>query len=687
MEYSLQNLNKQTQLNTITLEDIINKLNLIGFEVDDVIIQPLTFNPLIDDICLTLKIPANREDLLNEILLLKEFSTIFSLEKYEMWKHLKKNYLFVLKQKYFQKYNYQSSFILSDLPNIAIYNVKIDNFEYFIIPLWLKEKLKNFGFETTNTLNDILNLVCLEWGQKIDFYFDQHAPNLNDNFYCNRLIKEEIFIDLNHNEYILPIGTIVLKNSEARILNVLGIVTPLIKSNKNLNKTIVFEAIFYDIHSNPLNLTTINTNLSFRYLRKSFLEHLKFSFQRLLTLFEILSPSSTLKLEKYSTYSKILSLKVTYILKLKKSSLLKFLNMEYYDANIFKKAGLVIVGNTKNEIYFKISNYRKDLSREIDLIEEYCRFIGYDNFKEILPKKSINYFLKAENKYKFIKEFFLNFGLSEIINSSIQEEKRKKKQSLLLNNPLNNDFFLLRTELVSKIIENFENNLRLGFLNNNFFEIGRTFKKVKNKIIEEDKIAGIFQSFFKKDSSRSSLDWFINKSFFEKFFKLFGYKEIFIEPIISTLDLFHPKRSVLFKTKNKVLGVFGEVHPKFNFKNPVYIFELNLNEFSDWRKNNLILNYDEYSKYPSITKDISFLINKSSSFTNLEKEIKTICNNLINIYYFDIYLDPLNIDLIFIGIRLEFQSSLATLTNEEIDKEMIKIKKILVSNFNANFKN
>jgi len=686
MEYSLHNLNKQTQLNKITSESIINKLNLIGFEVDDIIIQPLIYNSLINDIRLILKIPANREDLLNEILLLNEFSTIFSLKKYKTWKNLKKNYLFLLKQKYTQKYNYQSSLIFSDLSNIAIYNLKIENFESFMIPLWIKEKLKNFGFQTTNSLNDILNLVCLEWGQKIDFYFNQNITNLNENFYCNRLLKEEIFVDFNNNQYILPIGTIVLKNSESKILNVLGILTPLIESNKKLKKTIFFEAIFYDIHSNSLNLTTINTNLSFRYLRKSFLDHLRFSFQRLLTLFEILSPSLNLKIEKYSTYSKVLNLKVTSILKLKKNSLLKFLNIKDFDINVFKKAGLIIVGNTKKEIYFKISNSRKDLSREIDLIEEYCRFIGYDNFKEILPKKSMNCFLKSENKYKFIKEFFLNFGFNETINSSIQEETMKKNQSILINNPLNNDFFLLRTELVSKIIENFENNLRLGFSNNNFFEIGRSFKKIKNQIIEEDKISGIFQSFSKKNVAQSSIDWFINKSFFENFFKLFGYKDIIIEPIISTFDLFHPKRSILFKTKNKILGVFGEVHPRFNFKIPTYVFELNLNDFKDWRKNSSISNYQEYSKYPSITKDISFLINKNTNFNNLKNEIQNICNNLKNIYFFDIYFNPSNINQISIGIRLEFQSFWITLTNEEIEKEITKIKNILNSKFEVHLK-
>lgn len=89
MEYSLQSLTKQTELNEITLENIVNKLNLIGFEVDDIIIEPLIFNQFINDIRLLIKIPANREDLLTETLLLNELSTIFSLKKYEIWKNLK----------------------------------------------------------------------------------------------------------------------------------------------------------------------------------------------------------------------------------------------------------------------------------------------------------------------------------------------------------------------------------------------------------------------------------------------------------------------------------------------------------------------------------------------------------------------------------------------------------------------
>jgi phenylalanyl-tRNA synthetase beta chain len=126
---------------------------------------------------------------------------------------------------------------------------------------------------------------------------------------------------------------------------------------------------------------------------------------------------------------------------------------------------------------------------------------------------------------------------------------------------------------------------------------------------------------------------------------------------------------------------------KFNFKTSIYIFELNLKEFGDWRKTSSISIYKEYSKYPSIIKDISFIIDKNVNFENVKDIVQKSCENLKNIYFFDIYFDPLNFQQINIGIRLEFQSLLETLTNEQIENEIQKVKEILIKDFKITFKN
>jgi hypothetical protein len=89
MEYSLYRLNKCANLNKINLSDIVDKLNLIGFEVDDIFNERLLTNKFINNIRLLIEVPSNRQDLLNEQLFLKELATIFLFEVYELWKTLK----------------------------------------------------------------------------------------------------------------------------------------------------------------------------------------------------------------------------------------------------------------------------------------------------------------------------------------------------------------------------------------------------------------------------------------------------------------------------------------------------------------------------------------------------------------------------------------------------------------------
>ena len=72
MEYSLNDLNQSSDLNNINLKELVEDLNLIGFEVDNVFEETLKVNSFYKNFRLLLKIPANREDLLTEHLLTKE---------------------------------------------------------------------------------------------------------------------------------------------------------------------------------------------------------------------------------------------------------------------------------------------------------------------------------------------------------------------------------------------------------------------------------------------------------------------------------------------------------------------------------------------------------------------------------------------------------------------------------------
>ena len=66
MQYSLQQLNKIANLKELKINDVIDKLNLIGLEVDEIFNEKLENNKYVDNTRLLIAIPSNREDLLNE---------------------------------------------------------------------------------------------------------------------------------------------------------------------------------------------------------------------------------------------------------------------------------------------------------------------------------------------------------------------------------------------------------------------------------------------------------------------------------------------------------------------------------------------------------------------------------------------------------------------------------------------
>ena len=97
--------------------------------------------------------------------------------------------------------------------------------------------------------------------------------------------------------------------------------------------------------------------------------------------------------------------------------------------------------------------------------------------------------------------------------------------------------------------------------------------------------------------------------------------------------------------------------------------------------------FQNFSKYPMITKDLSFVISKDENFYNLKSEVEITSFFLKKVEFFDIYFDDNSVNLINVGIRLDFQSTDENFTTEVIEKELNKIKLLLITKFQADFKN
>ena len=244
MEYSLYYLNKQAKLKDLKITEIIDKLNLIGFEVDDIFEESVMTNKFLNDTRLLIEIPSNRQDLLNEKLFLHEKSTIFMLEVYKIWKVLQPNYSFILNQ-HNKKHSKQIvKQIESSLNHILVYKFELENCFVKKSPLWIQQKLQNRGLESFNNLDDFLNLIILEYGSTItsSLFKENHQ-----GYEIERSVENTKF-----NGTEIPSGSILLKDKENQIICVLGVLN-FIEDVTNKN-TLSLEGFFYDIHENILDL-------------------------------------------------------------------------------------------------------------------------------------------------------------------------------------------------------------------------------------------------------------------------------------------------------------------------------------------------------------------------------------------------------------------------------------------------
>ena len=144
---------------------------------------------------------------------------------------------------------------------------------------------------------------------------------------------------------------------------------------------------------------------------------------------------------------------------------------------------------------------------------------------------------------------------------------------------------------------------------------------------------------------------------------------------------FHPGVCADIIIDGKKIGVIGRVHPNIS-KEEIYVFELNLDALYGRTSS---LKYKAAYKYPSIEKDMAFVVDKDIPVTDLIKTIKNASNRTLqDIKVFDVYSGK-NIadDKKSIAFNLVFNGLDHTLTDNEVMDVFDKIIKQVENKYHA----
>ena len=704
MQVPLEWIKELIDIETIELEELIERLTLGGFEVEEVLeVDVNNKKQTVLDISAT----ANRSDsvsiqgISSEIasLLDKPVNQVTYTQKIIDWK---------------QKLATKKKSMLSDLGCSTFLILEIRNVDDLTVPTWIKEKLISAGISPMNNLLDFQTYILLETGYPFAFYdlekIQKKVSSSKLNFSIEKATNNQDFLGSNNTRYKLNDSNLIIKANNFPI-SIAGIIEHKEYVYSETTNSLLIEGSIFNaakIRQQSRNLG-LRTDRSARYEKSLKQTYLIESLYRLISLLRVNNPNVLCKLSTffqeneedlkviklhYSTIKEILGpiSKINnddseFIPPKKVSDYFQRLNFEfsYQDSELTWDV--------------QIPNLRSDdITREIDLIEEVGRLHGFNNFLTTLPKitrigtEDLSYQTR-----KKITSCLLNLGLNELIHYSLvgQDQSTNRKNEINLINPLLSDYKSLRTSLLPTLLQTVAENLKQSTRIIEGFEYGHVFSgNIPDNFKEIEHVAGIFGGTKKKLSwsePKQTVTWFEAKGKIEQLFKQLNIGVYWkINSLASTNDILHPYRTAeLYLLNGKNLGKFGQIHPAYangnGLASETYLFEFSLKYIQDQIQQNKLPVFHEYSLYPRVIKDLSFIIPKDITFRKLKNILYLNGTKFLSkINLLDEYRgSSIPKDCTSLCLQLIFQSNKKTLENKEIEIIITNLQSVLTKEFNA----
>jgi len=332
-----------------------------------------------------------------------------------------------------------------------------------------------------------------------------------------------------------------------------------------------------------------------------------------------------------------------------------------------------------DEIFARIPTRRRDIEREIDLIEEVARLWGYDRVPTTLHEgvnTSAGRPLAGRLEDR-ARSACLRCGLTEVATISLSNERAHQdagaslQNAVRLRNALTDDYTLLRTSLLPSLLDVLARNKGRRLRG---FEIGRIYESSPNHpLADEKRTLGVCLSDAPLPQhwqrTVSPVDFFALKAIVQNVLHEFGAPEPVFEP--SRHPAFHPGRCATVSLNGAEVGVMGEVHPlvadKWEIPHRVYIAQIDFDALV--RHISLVRQMQPFSRFQAVDRDFAFVVPRSMPSAKLLSAILAAGGELVvSARVVDVFqggqLDESQKSL---ALSLRLQAADRTLTDAEIE--------------------
>jgi len=554
---------------------------------------------------------------------------------------------------------------------------KIDDVKVGPSPDWLRAKIEAVGIRSINNIVDISNFVMLELGQPTHAF---DADKLKGGIVVRLARDGEKFLALDGNTYTLSSKDLVIADQE-RVIGIGGVMggeeTGVTESTKN----VLLEAAYFQPASVRRTARTLSlpSDASYRFERGVDPEMILQASSRATNLMREVASGTPAK--EIATAGQLPSPPEDVSLRYEKCDQLLGLTLKHKEVDeilerfgLSKKAKAEKTGST-----WKIPSHRRDLQRDVDLIEEVIRAYGVDKVSGTDRSRftAASEADKAHDLETDLRVTLVARGFDEARTSKLlpREAVSLGESAIELKNPLSEDHVALRPSLIPGLLGVLGRNVRAGTERVAIFELGRVFIPPGGK---EEKKLGILVW----GNAASAHDWRTQTKRRLDFFDLKGALDSLGLPRMSLrrtqqVDL---AMAAEILSADRVVGLVGQLSVSrastIDAPGAVFIAEVDVDHVLDARRS--AKTFRALERFPSVTRDIAMIVPEKISHAEILRAIENPKEALLeSVQLFDLFTGELGEARKSLAYTLTYRGRSRTLTNEEVTAAHAKIRERL----------
>jgi len=347
-------------------------------------------------------------------------------------------------------------------------------------------------------------------------------------------------------------------------------------------------------------------------------------------------------------------------------------------------------GKGEAELEARVPSWRRDIEREVDLIEEVARVHGYSRVPSTLPRTANETAGRAlpHRLQEKARELLGRCGLSEIVTYSLESAGASARAGLeprpavRLRNPLSEDYAVLRTSLLPSLLGVLERNARVPV---RLFELAKIYlprDQAAPEAAQPDEILTVGIALLDAaappgwQKQGTSVDFFTLKAVVENLLR--GMNCPPAEFHAASLAPFQPGRAAVVSIGGQEVGALGQVHPevaeRYGLGGRAYLAQL---DFQSLVRHAAIAPAAlPIARFPASERDIALVLSDGIPASRVQSVLRQAAGELLEaVEVFDVYTGaPIEPGSKSLALSLRFRSGERTLTEDEVQAAMERVR-------------